>query len=436
MSELLAALFLLAGVVAVPLSRRLTGGWFAPAALVTAVWGSTLGLFFLRLLPYPTPRATTVVFILAAVAALVGGSLAGERLATRTPGLMIPFGLPARPGAWVGSLAVLGLCGSAWYALDVGAILGWRAFDTPSVIRHALGDKTIPSEYLFLQYFCVATPLLAIALSQTGIKMGRWVYAGAIMCALATWITTDRTQFFLIVLGGFFVFAYRRGSRLSLGGLSAALLLCATLLVANFLLVGMWVGKTPAGLGVTMQLPGKGASAEPAPTRLDRSLQGASTLYLYSTASYAALDTLLRDPPAQTYGRYTFYPVLRLLQRLRIVDLHLPAAALEDRPLGLERGRQLTFNAYTFLYYPFVDFGVFGAVGYALVIGLVSGIAYRWVSTLPSSPGHLLLMAQIATALVLSVFVNKFNNTGSWYVGAATLLPFLASAARRGRTRA
>jgi hypothetical protein len=44
------------------------------------------------------------------------------------------------------------------------------------------------------------------------------------------------------------------------------------------------------------------------------------------------------------------------------------------------------------------------------------------------SPLYLLMSSQIAAALVLSVFVNKFNNTASWYVFVLTTAPFTVSA--------
>ena len=41
---------------------------------------------------------------------------------------------------------------------------------------------------------------------------------------------------------------------------------------------------------------------------------------------------------------------------------------------------------------------------------------------------RLLSLGQLSTALVLTVFVNKFNNTASWYIYVWSCAPFLVSA--------
>jgi hypothetical protein len=68
---------------------------------------------------------------------------------------------------------------------------------------------------------------------------------------------------------------------------------------------------------------------------------------------------------------------------------------------------------------------VAGVVIYSLLIGAVSGIAYGRARRARGSALHLLVVGQISTALTLSVFVNKFNNTASWYIFTFTVLPFL-----------
>ena len=50
-----------------------------------------------------------------------------------------------------------------------------------------------------------------------------------------------------------------------------------------------------------------------------------------------------------------------------------------------------------------------------------------------ASPAALLAIAQISGAIVLSIFVNKFNNTASWYILFTSLLPFLVGGYLRTR---
>jgi oligosaccharide repeat unit polymerase len=155
-------------------------------------------------------------------------------------------------------------------------------------------------------------------------------------------------------------------------------------------------------------------------------------LYFYATASYPALDRIQRAGGPRTHGALTFYPIARALERLHIVAGPLPAYIPAFLPVApaADGGAPLSTNASTFLYYPLEDFGVPGALAYALIVGLVSGLAYAWMRRARASAPRLLLAGQVSTALLLTIFVNKFNNTGSWYVLLLTLAPFAFAAMR------
>ena len=315
--------------------------------------------------------------------------------------------------------------------------------------------------------------MVAIALRVCGIRLRASTWVVVAVCVLGTWITTDRTQFFVITLTGFFTYVYRHGRALSFARTVVAVMVCGALLAANFLIVGAWLKKTPASLGVTMRLPQREAplgedaprtaqapraggpaatrpTASPRPTRertatraeeprgpqtrLERVLQRGSTLYLYATGSFTALDGLLGDEIAHTGGVQVVYPVARLLQRAGVTDASLPPAIPPFRALGMLHGQEVYFNGYTYLYYPVMDFGATGAIVYATLLGFLSGLPYAWLRRCRVSPVRLLIAAHVAAALSLATFVNKFNNTASWYVALATLLPF-AVAALVGRQR-
>jgi hypothetical protein len=460
---LLAALALLS----IRVSRALWDDYCSPAALVVAAWCGTLALYCARALPYPPLGTETRWVIAATIALLAGGSIAGALIAARQPAPPRPA--PAddigRVGWWISTYSILGMFGVAWYFWAIVTILGWDALGEPIRIRGALHSYEIPSRFLFLQFFCVIAPLLAFAVWLSGARVHRAVWIGPVLCAAATWLSTDRTQFFLLVLTAFCMYTFRHGRALRPRGFVLATGLAGLLLATNFLVVGAILGKTAASWYIVRAEPTPrpptsmdGASARPvlvslavrqavppaaagpaapdgvvarAQALIARQLRRTLQFYAYATGSYAALDLYLREPHVLTGGRHVFYPLLRSLERLGLLATPLPSPFPPFRmviphPDGPAR---LEFNAYTFLYYPLEDFGVIGALAYVLAVGLGCGWCYGRARRDRRSATGLLIVGQISTALVLTVFVNKFNNTAWWYVLAATITPFAAARA-------
>ncbi|MCL4849515.1 MAG: oligosaccharide repeat unit polymerase [Acidobacteria bacterium] len=444
-------------LLAVPVARRLTGDYFPPAALIVSTWCATLGLFFLYILPYPSIRPGTAAFIGAAVVLMAAGAWVAQRWAGA--------GRPSRPlsegfaNAAIVAIAIGGLLGTAWYVWAVVDALGWRAFDRPGDLRIALGEYVVPSRYLFLQFLCVVAPIVAMALHFTGTRLRPGVWAVVALAALSTWITTDRTQFFIVVLTTYFMYVLTASRRLTfvrLAGITAA---TGVGLAAYFLAVGLWLGKTPSNLGAEVQFPGRpgaearaggapdGLTAAPGqgpgeggaveapearsepPAWLLNNLRRVSTLYLYSTGSYSALDRLLYADGRRTGGVHVVYPVARLLKRAGLIDRPLPSDIAPFIHLGLTRGRDIEFNGYTFLYYPISDFGPAGGLVYAAGVGLLAGFIYGRYRQTRLSPFWLVTMGHLSTALVLTVFVNKFSNTAAWYMYLWSCAPFLVARA-------
>ena len=437
---MITALLLLGIAAAAPIvSRRLTGDVGTPAAIVVATWAGTLGLFALDLLDY-APLPTHVGWLIAgAVAALVGGGVAGQRLADRrarsTPASTSP---PApsgssglrRPGLTVAMLSLIGLAGVAWYVQLVVAAGGWGLFWQGESLRYLLTTYTIPSRFLFLQQVCSAAALVAWAVRLTGGRLGAIGISAAIAAMLGTLTSTDRTQIFTLVLSGGFMYALRRGASLPLGRLTAAAAAGTLLLAAAFFTIGAWTGKTASHVGLRMQLPA-GAPGTWQARVLDTAQQG-SVAYFYATGSYPALAVLVDAAHPRTLGRHTFFAVLRPLQRAGVLAIDLPAAippfvVVARRADGTPFGT----NAYTFLYYPLEDFGPIGALTYAAVTGLACGWAFGWARRDRASALRLLVAGQVSTALALTFFVNKFNSTHFWYVLLWTVAPFVWAGWRR-----
>ena len=77
-----------------------------------------------------------------------------------------------------------------------------------------------------------------------------------IVCVLATLPSTDRTQFFLLVLAAGFMVAHRFGPEAPWRRVAGVALVAAVLLVGSFLAVQAWRGgQMPNRTGLFLRLP-------------------------------------------------------------------------------------------------------------------------------------------------------------------------------------
>ncbi len=142
---------------------------------------------------------------------------------------------------------------------------------------------------------------------------------------------------------------------------------------------------------------------------------------------HGLIRRLRRVVPAErplTYGAHAGFPVARALQRAGLYRGELPAHIAPFVRIIEKDPAPISWNGYTFLYYPLMDFGLPGMVLYCLIVGAFSGAAHELVRRARDCPARLLLAAHVTVALVLSIFVNKFNNTAWWYVLLFSIAPF------------
>ena len=423
------------------ISRRLTGDFLCPAALLITAWSVALGLYFLRLIPYIWVGEKTLLVILGALSLFTVGAVAGARVHIGSGGEEGALDSEAAT-RWILLYSLLGLLGILWYALSVTLVLGWSSWTFPARIRWSMMDGTLTGAFYWLVYFCIGAPLLAVVCRVSGTRLKRIVLLPSILCAVALWATTDRNLFFMLVLAATWVVLYRF-PQIRLRRYLGILALSALLLALNFSILGWWIGKTPKNLGMQLAFqgnfpevkmssvsPSRAAGAKPLPP----ALQKLSTIYVYGTGAFPAFARTLAEGPDYSMGERTLFPVLRFLQRAGLIHESLPPA-IDEFTLVSEEGSpvELRVNSYTFLRSFFEDFGIPGALVLPLLLGVITGVVYEHLRRNRSSPVALALIGQIGMALSLSTFTNKFSDTGPWYVAVLLLLPFSLGLAASGR---
>jgi hypothetical protein len=421
----LAFALLVAGCGAVAVARHRDGEFLTPGTAVAAAWSISYGLYLVRLLPYgPMPRGAAALLALGA-----GSLLAGVGFGRWCCRRLHPRLCPVAHAAWLWAYGAAGLLGLVWYLWEVHRAMGLRALWLhPFQVRLALVSGRIPNQFLFLEFFAVITPLVAAAAALAGRRWGKGLWALVVICAAGTLVLVERTQFFTIVLGAGFMVAYRVGPRLDRTRLGGFLVLCAALLVVSFLAVGLWRGRGDAGLTSASHPRPTASVSSAAPSGGAGSiLRGRSDLYLYATGSYAAFAVWYQTLSPRTHGLHVAHPLFRALQRVGLYAGDLPSDILPFVAVLPRDPRPVGWNGYTLLYYPLLDFGAVGMVLYCLIVGAFSGAAYQAVRVARRSPPHLLVAAHTTTALVLSIFVNKFNNTAWWYILLFSVAPFVVS---------
>jgi hypothetical protein len=416
----IAASLLLALAVFAPfISRYLTGDHLSPAAVVVSTWSIGVGLCLLYLVAYHPLKAEVLAFIAAAVALLATGSVLGARATRRSSG--VEPRLPHAP-VWVAAYSLAGIAGIVWYVGHVVGLLGWSGFRDGERLRSALSSFQIPSTFLFLQYFCLSAACLgwSLYLGRETLSKRHLVLPG--VCALGTLITTDRTQCFTLLLSAFCMYCFARGPNLTHIRFLAVSVLCPLVLAVNFVAVDAWRVNVLAAYGMTLRLEDPTSRTSPWQAAAWRR---ATSAYFYATCSFPALQAHLLATSPRTWGVYSAYPVARLLERAHLLDTpvppYIPEYVVVTTPV---QQPPVETNAYSFLYYPLRDFGRYGALGYALVLGVLSGAVYGWARCDRASAFRILVVGQVLMGLMFLPFVLKFNNTAWWYVLGWTVVPF------------
>lgn len=389
-------LFLLAGG-GLLFSKRVLGDYFSPPAIYNFFWSFSLGALALDWINYD-PLYDNV---LQAIALSYMAFMAGSAIV-----LLYAIGktqwLNAEP-CWryldrrrleriLKILFVLGIFGFLIQLAHLQSALGLSTFvEAPSEARELHSNVKYLGFFNLLNVANFAIALLYLCLYR---RPQLWVVLIMLWAMATTFITTDRTRFFYMVIWSFYiiVYLYRRiriNPRLAMTAVAVL-----ALLLGFFLLIAKVYKKQ--AFDDNLEYVNVGDELAPL---VDP--------YIYLTGSYPVLQAFLEDKREPDYGKNSFAPIVTLIQ---LVYPELERAEL----VGKFYRVPIELNACTYLEPFYKDFGFLGLIFGPLMLGLVCTWAYVWMrqrKTLFS----IYTTALLSFCVTISIFVNHFTQIATWF---------------------
>ena len=351
----------------------LFGRWFNPLTFYALGWGSSLVACELRLIRYFWISDVAWLYMAFSYVAIFGGSTLGV-LATRPKPVTnrrIDEGETDQLRPWI-----LGLTGLAAVALVVefrqtlnayGSLLEMFARSNEIYGRRMAGDF---SGFSYLFYLVFPASALAGFYTAEQRRVTATALAPIVDLVLMSVISMMRMGpvFAGLLFAISFAFSPRSGQfvvsrRLVAGGVAVA-----TLVLGTFAAISSW-------RGVTEVLPKQSRAL----TRASEYITTLPANYLYLSAPGPAFSYYLLHPEQEQplFGRFTFAPVYRLLNKFGF-DTQVPQyTTFYYVPAEM--------NQATFLAYIHSDFGALGVFAVPFVLGLSLG----WLATALKGNFHL-----------------------------------------------
>jgi oligosaccharide repeat unit polymerase len=382
------------------------------------VWFLTLALFFLRLVEYTPVRVEAWRLIVINLISFGFGWMLAYLF--QRPGVStskMELGAhrvsPERLRKVIYLSFALGMVGLAEFLRRVQGLLGLTTYlVAPHEIRQAMvvGGGLDEGFKLFNWLNVMSVVLCAFYLRSIRGGPRRLVWTILILSVVATLFLEDRTRFFFALVWAAFVVAHIKN--LKVGKLLTTGLILAVVLVVQFVLVAVWLGKIADNNPVLLES-----------ANISEPYFPVLTPYMYLTGSYPALQTYLDARPDSTSGAMTFYPAFKML---RLVNPSLKPPLIVAEPVGIPS----EFNTFTWLHQFYTDFGVAGVILGPLVVAFLSGLVYfRMLRT--KSFSSLYVNGLISFGLSISFLVNQLTEGPAWYF-LAIGVPIAKYVSRRG----
>ena len=384
----------MAGLV---LSKKLLDDYFTPPAIYNFFWAFALGALELGWVSFDPLRSQAWQAITLGYAGFLCGCLVVALHSFTRPDRLVARPCFERTDRQKLEKALLimfllGVTGFLVQLVHLQSQMGLTTFLTSP--REAREMYTNVKYIGFFNILNVANFVLALAYLVLYRKPQKWVVLILLWALATTFLTTDRTRFFYMVIWSFYlvVYLYRRVSfspRLVLGG---AVTLFA--LFAFFVLIAKFYKKE--AFEDNMEF-----------VNVPQEYAVVVDPYIYLTGSFPVFQAFLDDKQELTFGKYSFGPIVKL------IELIYPEFERENL-VGKFYRVPIELNAATYLEPFYRDFGVFGILIGPFILGLVSMGAYiamRQRKTLFS----VFLASLLSFCTTITIFINHFTQIATWF---------------------
>ncbi len=379
------------------ISKKVLGDFFSPPAIYNFFWAFGLGSLELGWVDFDPLRSQVWLVIGIGYLGFMGGAL-------------IPGVYGAYRNAWLNArpafqymdrhrfekallvLFLLGVFGFLVQLVHLQMSLGLGSFLTdPQLAREEHSNV----KYIgLLNVLNVANFVMALMYLLLFKRPRKWVVFIMLWALATTFVTTDRTRFFYMVIWSFYigVFIFRRLNLtprfiLALGATFLALF-------GFFVLVAKMYKKEAFEDNMEYVDIPKAYSAVVDP-------------YIYLTGSYPVLQAFLDDHTTPTYGKASLGPVVK------VIELFYPELERIDI-VGKFYRVPIELNACTWLEPFYKDFGMIGVAVGPFVIGLICMWSYM-VMRARKTVFTVYFTSLLCFCTTISAFVNHFTQLATWY---------------------
>lgn len=387
----------LVAVFGLVVAKRVLGDYFSPAAIYTFFWCFALATLELGWVSFDPLGVETWGVIWGSYGAFMLGALIPTAYAlTKTAWRRAPVYLDRiHRCRFERALAFLFVCGVFGFLVQLVHLhleVGLSAFITdPQRVR----DLHSNVKYLgFFDILNLANFVLAWIYLCLYRRPRRWVVLILVWALLSILMSTDRTRFFYAVIWSFFASVYLRyrihlTRKMILGGVVTSIVL-----IGFFLLIAkVYVKQAYDDNMEYIKIPPKySVLIDP---------------YIYLTGSFPVLQATLHDENERTYGKYTFEPLVKIIE---VIYPDLSRAEI----VGKFYRVPVELNVATYLQSFYLDWGIPGIIVGPFVLGFLT-TAFYFAMRQRKTLFYVYLMGLLGFCTTISIFVNHFTQTATWF---------------------